>query len=76
MVFSTGTRLPGGEGKQALFILHHPIKITRQSAFKSHLLAGGGVFEGNRFGMKCQSLVAILGFSIFSITYNRMTLIS
>jgi hypothetical protein len=44
----TWHKAAGGEGKQALFIVHHPIEINRQSAFKSHLLASGGVFEGNR----------------------------
>ena len=44
--------------------------------FKSHLFAAGGVFEGNRFGMKRQTPVPILGFTIFTIAYDRMPLIS
>jgi hypothetical protein len=34
------------------WILNQLIKIVWQFGFKSHLLAAGGVFEGNRFGMK------------------------
>ena len=35
-----------------LDIVNQLIKIIWHFGFKSHLLAAGGVFEGNRFGMK------------------------
>ena len=33
-------------------VVNQRIKIIRHIGFKSHLLAAGGVHEGNRFGMK------------------------
>jgi hypothetical protein len=44
--------MPGPRFLAILDIANQLIKIIWHFGFKSHLLAAGGVFEGNRFGMK------------------------